>query len=639
MKKYLDIAKLWGVGRFDLLIVLFVATGVRLYRLGAKSVWHDEILHYRTASLPIDKLIPALMSDVHPPLGFLAYWPVAALTKNAFLLRLPSALFGAISVAVYYQFVKRIIGRSAAIYSSLIFALCAGQVYLSQTLRMYALFSLLSMLTLLFFVSVNDKEKGRYYSKGFILFAVLTLYTHNYGVFLLAGLFLLDVFRRKMKGNDALLKIIKPYLLIAAFYLPWLIVLVTQYGGASESSYDWLLSPDIRFFTAINSFYLTGLAKSSIAATDLYLLFGYGLILTGAIVAALREKRDDLLELLITGLSIVMLIFLASFFRKIAFPRYLVFVLPFAILPFGFLLAEIPRWTGNQIIGKGCAGLLLIAIVLIEGNGLAEHYNKGLHQAEYKGDWKKAAEFYRRYEEDNLPVIVLSKGQWSQFILDFYLPADAEQVVFHNSEKVIAAIRKAGEAIVYLNNTVESNPVIDFIEKNFTIFDSVHFLGGHGYRLMHESDVQTERIAQLTGLAINLEEERQVESSTYYKHAGAAPLTLIHQRKQVELMRGQSSLVFLVYNEEPGNFRFETYFSAVSENGRAGTGTVKMLMGKTEIGNCVITPETDSCTIDHHLKKAIGFLVLSFIPDDPRGGIYIDKITVSRKGQDHLSAL
>src|SRR5215472_8388262 len=69
---------------------------LRLHGLGAKPFWMDEItsLHRATATLP--HLIADSLHQKHYPTYFLLLWLVAHIGTSQWLLRLPSAIFGAI---------------------------------------------------------------------------------------------------------------------------------------------------------------------------------------------------------------------------------------------------------------------------------------------------------------------------------------------------------------------------------------------------------------------------------------------------------------------------------------------------------------------------------------------------------------
>src|SRR5215831_7416713 len=73
-----------------------LALVLRLHGLGAKPFWMDEVtsLHRATATVP--HLIADSLHQNHYPTYFLLLWLVARIGTSQWLLRLPSAVFGAI---------------------------------------------------------------------------------------------------------------------------------------------------------------------------------------------------------------------------------------------------------------------------------------------------------------------------------------------------------------------------------------------------------------------------------------------------------------------------------------------------------------------------------------------------------------
>src|SRR5262249_47188302 len=127
----------------DLLLVgaiALVALALRLHDLDAQGLWSDEGGSVRYASLPIAQLIATISAeDPHPPLYYLllALWmPVAGVSD--FAVRLPSALFGTLTVAPVYALGRRVGGRAAATIAALFAALNPLLVWYGQEARMYA---------------------------------------------------------------------------------------------------------------------------------------------------------------------------------------------------------------------------------------------------------------------------------------------------------------------------------------------------------------------------------------------------------------------------------------------------------------------------------------------------------------------
>jgi len=132
-------------------LIFLLALAVRLWQLGADSLWGDEIFTAIRAPLPVGELLRWTATDIHPPgyyllVGALANWagwthvPASALTD--WLWRFPSALAGTLAVAVTYRLGTDLLGRRVGLSGALLLALSPVAVGYSQEARMHELFLL-----------------------------------------------------------------------------------------------------------------------------------------------------------------------------------------------------------------------------------------------------------------------------------------------------------------------------------------------------------------------------------------------------------------------------------------------------------------------------------------------------------------
>lgn len=127
--------------------ILLLAALVRLWGLGAQSLWMDEAFSHLFARLPLDVAWQAMIVDaVHPPLYYLLLRPWLALAgESEFALRLPSAAAGVLTVALIFRVGRAWANRQTAVWSALLLAVSPFHVWYSQEARMYALLGLLAL--------------------------------------------------------------------------------------------------------------------------------------------------------------------------------------------------------------------------------------------------------------------------------------------------------------------------------------------------------------------------------------------------------------------------------------------------------------------------------------------------------------
>lgn len=130
------------------LAIALLALGVRLYGLGDKPFWLDEVasLHRATASLP--ELTASSLRADHYPTYFVLLWLVAKLGTSQWLLRLPSALFGALAAGTSYAIGHAASDTRGGAVAGLLMALSPFEVQFGQEARSYTLVTWLILVAL-----------------------------------------------------------------------------------------------------------------------------------------------------------------------------------------------------------------------------------------------------------------------------------------------------------------------------------------------------------------------------------------------------------------------------------------------------------------------------------------------------------
>jgi mannosyltransferase len=181
------------------------AAALRFAMLGVQSYHHDEIV---TASRVLrDGFWHAMdavgFSESAPPLYYAVAWLWTQLTGTGEVgLRSVSALAGIATVPVAYLLGAELSGRRAGIVAAALVAVNPMLIWYSQEGRAYALFVLLTALSLLFFVRALDRGRRRD-SIGWGVASALALGTHYFAAFPIAAEALWLLRRRGRKGGGA----------------------------------------------------------------------------------------------------------------------------------------------------------------------------------------------------------------------------------------------------------------------------------------------------------------------------------------------------------------------------------------------------------------------------------------------------
>ncbi len=170
--------------RVWLCLFIFLAWGLRLYHLGAMSLWWDESLSWDRALGSISNILSNVIliqnvatRDLHPPLYFLAlHFSVLAAGTTEFALRFLSAFANALTLALLYPLALRLVKHKfVALLAVLFAAVSPFYVWYAQEARPYALVLLWSMLAVYALVRWLDAQPKHWRalrSRWFILFGV-----------------------------------------------------------------------------------------------------------------------------------------------------------------------------------------------------------------------------------------------------------------------------------------------------------------------------------------------------------------------------------------------------------------------------------------------------------------------------------
>jgi mannosyltransferase len=233
------------VGRVPVAGAVLLATVVSvLLRTGDlhAGFWIDEGIAVGIAQHGFTEIPGVLRVDGSPPLYYLLLHGWLALTGDGeAVARSLSLLFAAVLVPASWWAGNAIAGRRAGVAAVAIAACCPVVSYYAQEARMYTLVALLSVIAAAAFVlAFTAGRRAHLVTLG--VATVLLLYTHNWGLFLVAAMTVvwLGLWRRgKVSGRDGALLAAA----VALAYVPWLPTLVFQmrHTGAPWSSPPSLL--------------------------------------------------------------------------------------------------------------------------------------------------------------------------------------------------------------------------------------------------------------------------------------------------------------------------------------------------------------------------------------------------------------
>jgi predicted membrane-bound mannosyltransferase len=321
------------------------ALALRLLALGASLLWYDEAFTVQIVQLPFLRMLETIRGDVHPPLWYAIEFVMNRLGGNGpFIMRLPSAVFGALAVVELHQLVKRISGETPARWAGVMMAAMPGQLYYSQEARMYSLFTLLVLLGARAVIERNWLRLA--------LCCSLLMYTQN----------LAWIYVAILAGWGLLAGKLRAFKFLAAggiSYIPWAITAVKQAimidNGfwlsfrPNPGSALYFLSFTTVFTRLPQELYIHGIALS--------------LALTAVALFAARTQFKKLLPLLVLGFAPPLALYAISFvWRPILLDRGLLPAGAAVIGLWGAGLSTLTGW-GRKALAAFALPLALAAVV------------------------------------------------------------------------------------------------------------------------------------------------------------------------------------------------------------------------------------------------------------------------------------
>jgi len=311
-----------------LLLLTALALALRAFHLN-DVLWYDEIRTLQdSVRAPLWQIVTVYPGEhQHTFYSILAHLSIAAFGDHAWTLRLPSMLFGALTVPMLFLFAREFVSRAEALLASLLLVVSYHHIWFSQSARGYAILAFLTLASS--WLLMRGLRRGRL--SDFIWYAIVSalgIYTHVTMVFLVASHALLCVLPLGLPGLDAArrerwklpmigfaLAGLFALLLYAPFMLQAKERLVTKPSPVRAATSRWALAELAR-----------GLEIGLGSATAV--LVGAALLATGA-WSYLKQSRFILGLFLLPG---VMTVGAAVVLHRPVRPRFALFAIGFGLL-------------------------------------------------------------------------------------------------------------------------------------------------------------------------------------------------------------------------------------------------------------------------------------------------------------------
>lgn len=178
-----------GLTALILAAIVVYGAFLRLYHLGAQSVWNDESFSITTAQAIFDNIIPEVPSGEIVVRGLLSHALMALsmvfVDDPVLSCRIPSAIFGVLTIVLVFLFTRRMSdSNTLGIVAAALIAFLEVEVAWSRQARMYAEFQFFFVLALyMFYLYIGDCKRSRlFFAFAAALAAILC---HQLGISLI----------------------------------------------------------------------------------------------------------------------------------------------------------------------------------------------------------------------------------------------------------------------------------------------------------------------------------------------------------------------------------------------------------------------------------------------------------------------
>jgi hypothetical protein len=353
------------------------------FGLDFRPLHHDEAVTLHVAGQPSarDVLHVAVWDRHGPPLHYLIVHASLDWRHDILGLRLPSAIFGILAVALAFGCGRELMGRAGGATVAVVTAVTPITIHLAQFARGYTAMIACAYGSLWLMLVVVRTGRLRW-TVPYAVSALLLVASHPFGLFALASELVLlaglggHALLTRRRGDRRALAAMAGAIVLAAGAFLWLrhvyAPLQSKYGvGTGEA----VVSLTSRSFWSDLGSHVTG---SSVPA--LWVVVGAAVLL-GIAALALRDRRAAAVAAVWLLLPLGLLQALTAASEDFAPERHLSFLLPgYAIALAGFAL-ELERLPGRRRVAGAVVLAVLLAPLLVSGRNDLSNFNSDLRDA------------------------------------------------------------------------------------------------------------------------------------------------------------------------------------------------------------------------------------------------------------------
>jgi len=350
---------------YSVLLLLFLAFALQVYRLSAQSLWLDETITVARSNLSLPSLVRDLMGTRnHPPLYFLLMHGWQRLGSAEWIVRFPSVIWAMLGLNATFLLAREIGGRSLALQATLLLAVSPLYIWYAQDARMYTMAAFWVTASTFFLVRAWHASRWSDWL-GYAVCVSVALLTHLLTpvVYFSQALFLILQFRQEpRKLQSWMLAMIGP----AVAFLAWLAPILLTGGFAPATPWiAWIPRPAL-WDLPLTFYSFTVGATAGWHNLITYLPLCLAIAALGVLIWRRRtfspSTRWHLSLLTWEVIGTLGLAFLISQVRPIYMDRYFLPLLPAFLILVSAGLCRVPsRWKRAAVVALAIFALFDVA--------------------------------------------------------------------------------------------------------------------------------------------------------------------------------------------------------------------------------------------------------------------------------------
>lgn len=435
-----------------LLLVILAGAALRVWQIGAKGFWGDEIWTAQRSIWPMPQIVDFSLEHTIGPWTYLANrvsLSLLGVDLQEFVLRWPSAVAGILTIPVVWALGRRLWGERPALLAAALVALSPYQVWYAQEARYYIWLVLFATASSYCLYRAFEQPRRAVWWAGFSAATILNIYNHPLSALLVAAgqlPFCLFYGFRRAGGWPRSVGLAVSCGAIALACLPLALRIMTA-GQLNSEEAALVFSPSLVDWLEV-WLEIQGEQAARFGADGWAgVLFLACAILGVAALAVARDWR----ALLLLGAPLLAAPLFFAFMKYVFILRYVLFLQPLYLLLVArgvLALAGSGAWLAGKANARSRAAALgsalaATAAALLLLTSLATTA-AGYKQAKVI-DWRSLAAYLETHAQPQ--DLVVGRYIWTTAALRWYLDPTAQLAVFSGHEADAAVIHSGTKQI------------------------------------------------------------------------------------------------------------------------------------------------------------------------------------------------